>query len=381
MPAPNDEAPSLQELCETKGDEMFFREGQEIIPFAFNKQCLYFIVKGMVQVVSKRILSSQNGEEPEISNLLGRGAIFAASSFLLSLPSMQHVAYTDCELRVISPPPTPTQGDFNTAELTLFYKVLARLLSETYLTLKEETRRIAFRTVQSDNDDSLVIEQLQHDMCELAIKKFKLPVIERCTFLAHMVEVEFRNETFKSRLMLMSSCIIIEPTLFGRDYLEATDEEVIDNRRILKVEMLLPSDEGLTRAQILENEKSCLTLEVTVQDPLSAFDGVTLSLGRHTVMSLILRFPNKSIFQRSKNILQGIAWEWSQMRMVHHALSGSKFNCREPFLEKLLDEAVDRGCLHYFKPNCSITGSIGITQASTNVMFYICRGKAKVHFP
>ena len=46
-----------------------------------------------------------------------------------------------------------------------------------------------------------------------------------------MVETIFNGSSFKSRVIFLTSVIIIEPTVFGSEFLDATDEEVIDKRR------------------------------------------------------------------------------------------------------------------------------------------------------
>ena len=84
-----------------------------------------------------------------------------------------------------------------------------------------------------------------------------------------MVETTFNGASFKSRIIFLSSVIIIEPTVFGSEFLDATDEEVIDKRRILRVDMLLPDISEMTETEIQEAKAKCLTLEVTLQDPVS----------------------------------------------------------------------------------------------------------------
>ena len=81
-----------------------------------------------------------------------------------------------------------------------------------------------------------------------------------------MVETTFNGASFKSRIIFLSSVIIIEPTVFGSEFLDATDEEVIDKRRILRVDLLLPDLSEMTEAEIQDARAKCLSLEVTLQD-------------------------------------------------------------------------------------------------------------------
>ena len=53
--------------------------------------------------------------------------------------------------------------------------------------LKAESARLATRTLQSDNDEALVLEQQQNDLCKIAIKRFQLPKIEKCNYLGQVI--------------------------------------------------------------------------------------------------------------------------------------------------------------------------------------------------
>eukprot|EP00961_Rhodomonas_salina_P240959 3255804-Rhodomonas_salina.1 len=68
----------------------------QIVQAGSSERQLFMIVSGMVQV---RIRRSGDEEEPIVVQLLGEGEIFGTPAFALGLPEMQHVAYTDVELR------------------------------------------------------------------------------------------------------------------------------------------------------------------------------------------------------------------------------------------------------------------------------------------
>ena len=92
-----------------------------------------------------------------------------------------------------------------------------------------------------------------------------------------MVETTFNGASFKSRIIFLSSVIIIEPTVFGSEFLDATDEEVIDKRRILRVDMLLPDLSEMTQTEIQDARAKCLSLEVTLQDTVRSLKHSTSS--------------------------------------------------------------------------------------------------------
>jgi hypothetical protein len=55
--------------------------------------------------------------------------------------------------------------------------------------LKAESSRLATRTLQSDNDEALVLEQQQNDLCKIAIRRFQLPKIEKCNYLGQVMSL------------------------------------------------------------------------------------------------------------------------------------------------------------------------------------------------
>ena len=377
--------------------------GQEIIAAGESKRRLYMVLSGVVHVQIRRY--SADGEHILV-DMLGENAIFGAFSFLEGKPEMQHLAYTTVELAVIDlhqmqtekeaveSAPTPKKGDavakeaaskapkagdgMTTREKVLFYKVLALVLSEKFQTLKNENFRIIGRVMQSDDNESLQNQVTKQELRNLCIQKFFLPATDQCLYVGNAVKVWMRmpnapTEThFRCRLIVLSSIIVMEPTLKGTLFLDATyDKHTIDASRILSVREV--SDDG--PGEII----------VAYSDLNAHYDNCLMAIARHAVQELRLLFHDPMTKRHCTELLRKMARDTAASRekekMIKSVLGGDS---TMPSLEKMLSKAVFAGLLKKYEANCEIDdfppgslvyvvrGSIRVTNSQTSANSRSC---------
>ena len=240
-----------------------------------------------------QICRADDEREAILVDILGENDVFGWLGFLNGLQEMQHVAYTevvyvalDLEtiLRAVDDAPKPTEGSEETKEVgsggntargqggknaagqehsasmrtfdeVLFFKVLALILSEKFQYLQQEMVRSCNRLIQTDEQESLKEEIQKQQLRLLCIRKFDLPDTDQCWFVGNAVKVwmtagfddmghqstmtshggRIIHGHFRCRMIFLSSCVVLEPTLDGT-ILDASDlNHVIDATRIVQV--------------------------------------------------------------------------------------------------------------------------------------------------
>ena len=365
------------------------REGQEIIAPGSNQRLIYLVLKGVVNAQVTRIDTLDSHIEPVVVEMFGENDLFGAMSFLCGHMEMQHVAFTDATLVVVDASvlvresllveKLPADGklnylpqnkhDYNTGlrvvDKLLFFKILALCLSERLVVMRQHVIQFAGRDMQSDGVEVLKEEQLKTQLRLMCIEKFSLSCTEQCLYIGHAVKVWKTMESvslsdvkhWRCRMIFLSSCVVLEPTLEGTLFLDATyRDHVIDASRIISVR-----DDGPGR------------LVCTYTDFQAAHENLRLAMGRHPVLELRIEFPNAQTAHYCEQHLRTMARTACQARcgekMVKTIFSDSTIPC----IETLLHKAMLAGLLSSYEAGQSFMDMVGVGD-----IVYVLRGAVSV---